>query len=187
MIIVGRTGSGKTILCNLVTRILEPPHGYLFFDGVEVHEIPLEVLRRSIGYVPQDTFLFSDTIRENIAFGKPDATEEKIEEAARIAQIYDEIIEFPGGLDTVIGEKGVTLPDLHQIATARDTDRERKAKGGLVGLHYWIESGSNRPETSGDSMRRAAFSRQEIVSIGRMIESCRSGAPKLGISDRSFP
>ena len=121
MIIVGRTGSGKTILCNLVTRILEPPHGYLFFDGVEVHEIPLEVLRRSIGYVPQDTFLFSDTIRENIAFGKPDATEEKIEEAARMAQIYDEIIEFPGGLDTVIGEKGVTLSggQKQRIAIAR--------------------------------------------------------------------
>ena len=77
IVVVGRTGSGKTILCNLVARILEPPKGYLFFDGIEIHEIPLEVLRRSIGYVPQDTFLFSDTIRENIAFGKLDATDRR--------------------------------------------------------------------------------------------------------------
>jgi len=109
MVIVGRTGSGKTVLCNLLIRILESPKGCLFFDGIEIHDIPLEVLRRSIGYVPQDTFLFSDTIRENIAFGRLDATEREIEEAARIAQIYDEIVEFPEGMATVIGERGITL------------------------------------------------------------------------------
>jgi ATP-binding cassette subfamily B protein len=109
VVIVGRTGSGKTLLCNLVTRILEPPKGYLFFDGIEIHEIPLEVLRKSVGYVPQDTFLFSDTIRENIAFGKNNATDKEIEEAARLAQIYDEMMEFPEGPNTVVGEKGITL------------------------------------------------------------------------------
>ena len=109
VVIVGRTGSGKTLLCNLVARILEPPKGYLFFDGIEIHEIPLEVLRKSVGYVPQDTFLFSDTIRENIAFGKNNATDKEIEEAARLAQIYDEMMEFPEGPNTVIGEKGITL------------------------------------------------------------------------------
>jgi ATP-binding cassette subfamily B protein len=121
IVIVGRTGSGKTTLCNLVARILEPPQGYLFFDDIEVHEIPLEVLRRSIGYVPQDTFLFSDTIRENIAFGKLDATDKEIEEAARLAQIYDEVLEFPEGMDTVIGERGITLSggQRQRIAIAR--------------------------------------------------------------------
>ena len=109
IVVVGRTGSGKTILCNLVARILEPRQGYLFFDGIEIHEIPLEVLRKSVGYVPQDTFLFSDTIRENIAFGKNNATDKEIEEAARLAQIYDEMMEFPEGPNTVIGEKGITL------------------------------------------------------------------------------
>jgi ATP-binding cassette subfamily B protein len=109
VVIVGRTGSGKTLLCNLVARILEPPKGYLFFDGIEIHEIPLEVLRKSVGYVPQDTFLFLDTIRENIAFGKNNATDKEIEEAARLAQIYDEMMEFPEGPNTVIGEKGITL------------------------------------------------------------------------------
>lgn len=121
IVVVGRTGSGKTIFCNLVARILEPPPGYLFFDDIEVHEISLEVLRRSIGYVPQDTFLFSDTIRENIAFGKLDATDKEIVEAARLAQIYDEIMEFPEGMNTVIGEKGITLSggQRQRIAIAR--------------------------------------------------------------------
>jgi ATP-binding cassette subfamily B multidrug efflux pump len=121
MVVVGRTGSGKTILCNLVARILEPRQGYLFFDGIEIHEIPLEVLRKSVGYVPQDTFLFLDTIRENIAFGKLDATDKEIEEAARLAQIFDEIMEFPEGTNTVIGEKGITLSggQRQRIAIAR--------------------------------------------------------------------
>jgi len=121
IVVVGRTGAGKTIFCNLVARILEPPQGCLFFDAIEIHEIPLEVLRRSIGYVPQDTFLFSDTIQENIAFGKMDATEKEVEEVARLAQIYDEVIGFPGGMNTVIGERGVTLSggQRQRIAIAR--------------------------------------------------------------------
>ncbi len=121
MVLVGRTGSGKTVFCNLVARILESPKGYLFFDGVEIHEIPLEVLRRSIGYVPQDTFLFSDTIRENIAFGRMDATDKEIEDAARLAQIYDEVMDFPEGMNTVIGERGITLSggQRQRIAIAR--------------------------------------------------------------------
>jgi ATP-binding cassette subfamily B protein len=121
MVMVGRTGSGKTIFCNLLARILESPKGYLFFDGVEIHEIPLEALRKSIGYVPQDTFLFSDTIRENIAFGKIDATDKEIEEAARLAQIYDEVMGFPEGMNTVVGERGITLSggQRQRIAIAR--------------------------------------------------------------------
>ena len=121
IVIVGRTGSGKTIFCNLVARVLEPPQGCLFFDDIEVHEIPLEVLRRSVGYVPQETFLFSDTIRANIAFGKLDATDKEIVEAAHLAQIYDEIMEFPEGMNTIVGEKGITLSggQRQRIAIAR--------------------------------------------------------------------
>ncbi|HUL22374.1 MAG TPA: ABC transporter ATP-binding protein [Thermodesulfobacteriota bacterium] len=121
LVVVGRTGSGKTIFCNLVARILESPQGHLFFDGAEIHDIPLEVLRSSIGYVPQDTFLFSDTIRENIAFGRMDATEKEIEEAARLAQIYEEVMDFPEGMNTVIGERGITLSggQRQRIAIAR--------------------------------------------------------------------
>jgi ATP-binding cassette subfamily B protein len=121
LVVVGRTGAGKTVFCNLLARILEPPQGQLFFNGFEIHEIPLEVLRRSIGYVPQDTFLFSDTIHENIAFGKMDATEREIEEAARLAQIYEEIMEFPEGMNTIVGERGITLSggQRQRIAIAR--------------------------------------------------------------------
>jgi ATP-binding cassette subfamily B protein len=121
IIIVGRTGAGKTVLCHFLVRILEPPKGSIFFDGTEIHRIPLKGLRSSIGFVPQDTFLFSDTIRENIAFGKPGATLEEIEEAARIAQIHDEMMEFPAGIDTVIGEKGITLSggQRQRVAIAR--------------------------------------------------------------------
>jgi ATP-binding cassette subfamily B multidrug efflux pump len=121
IVIVGRTGSGKTVFCDLLVRILESSKRCLFFDGIEIHRIPLKVLRRSIGYVPQDILLFSDTIRENIAFGRLDATEEKIEEAARLAQIYDEIMEFPEGMNTIIGEKGIALSggQRQRIAIAR--------------------------------------------------------------------
>ncbi|HVP76922.1 MAG TPA: ABC transporter ATP-binding protein [Thermodesulfobacteriota bacterium] len=121
VVVVGRTGSGKTIFCNLLARILESPQGHLFFDGVEIHDIPLKVLRSSIGYVPQDTFLFSDTIRENIAFGRMNATEKEIEEAARLAQIYDEVMDFPERMNTVIGERGITLSggQRQRIAIAR--------------------------------------------------------------------
>ena len=121
VVIVGRTGAGKTILCHLLVRMMESPERSIFFDGNEIHHIPLKLLRGEIGYVPQDTFLFSDTIRENIAFGKPSATLEEIEEAARIAQIHDEMMEFPAGIDTVIGEKGITLSggQRQRVAIAR--------------------------------------------------------------------
>jgi ATP-binding cassette subfamily B multidrug efflux pump len=121
IVIVGRTGTGKTVLCDLLVRILESPKERIFFDGIEIHHIPLKVLRRNIGYVPQETLLFSDTIRENIAFGNLEATEEEIEEVARTAQIYEEVMGFPEGMNTVIGEKGVTLSggQRQRIAIAR--------------------------------------------------------------------
>lgn len=121
MMIVGRTGSGKTVFCDLLVRILDPPEGCLFFDGTEIHRIPIKMLRKSIGYIPQDTILFSDTIRENIAFGRLDVSSREIEEAARLAQIYDEIIGFPEGMNTMIGEKGITLSggQRQRIAIAR--------------------------------------------------------------------
>ncbi len=90
-------------------------------DGREIHSIPIKHLRESIGYVPQDTFLFSTTIRENIVFGKPEAAEEKIADAVRIAQIDEDIKAFPMGIETVIGEKGITLSggQKQRIAIAR--------------------------------------------------------------------
>ncbi len=119
--IVGRTGTGKTTLCNLIPRLFDPPDGHLFMDGREIHAIPIQPLRESIGYVPQDTFLFSTTIRENIVFGNPGASEGEIANAARISQIAEDIRTFPMGIETLIGEKGITLSggQKQRIAIAR--------------------------------------------------------------------
>jgi len=107
--IIGPTGGGKSTVAALVARLWDAPPGTLFIDGRSIREYPLAQLRRSIGYVPQDTFLFSETLRENIAFGVSDAAEEQIFEAAEIASISGEIQSFPQRLDTMVGERGVTL------------------------------------------------------------------------------
>jgi ATP-binding cassette subfamily B multidrug efflux pump len=107
--IVGPTGSGKSTLVNLISRLYEAPEGSLLIDGRPIREYPLEVLRRNLGIVPQETFLFSETIRENLAFGAPHATAEDLLEAAEAAHIRREFEEFPQGFETMVGERGVTL------------------------------------------------------------------------------
>jgi ATP-binding cassette subfamily B protein len=119
--VLGRTGSGKSTVCNLLLRIYETTRGEVAVDGHNVNDLTLHSLRGAVGYVPQDTFLFSDTIRENIRFAEPDADEERVVEAARIAGILDEIESFPKGLDTLVGERGVTLSggQKQRVAIAR--------------------------------------------------------------------
>ena len=107
--IVGPTGAGKTTLVNLIPRLLEAPDGTLFVDDVPVKHYPLQRLRSNIGVVPQETFLFSETIHENLRFGAPEATQDQILDAADAAQIRAEFAEFPEGLETMVGERGVTL------------------------------------------------------------------------------
>ncbi|MGA2278610.1 MAG: ABC transporter ATP-binding protein, partial [Terracidiphilus sp.] len=107
--IVGPTGSGKTTLVNLISRLYEAPEGALTIDGRPVRDYPLAMLRRNIGMVPQETFLFSATIRENLTFGAPDATAEELLEAAEAAHIRKEFEEFPQGFETIVGERGLTL------------------------------------------------------------------------------
>jgi ATP-binding cassette subfamily B protein len=107
--IVGPTGAGKSTLVSLLPRIHEAPEGSVLLDGIPIRVYPLEVLRTSIGFVPQETFLFSESIRENIAFGEPDATQAEILNAAEAAHIRVEFEEFPLGFDTLVGERGLTL------------------------------------------------------------------------------
>ncbi len=116
--IVGPTGSGKSTLAALVARLWEAPPNTLFIDGRSIRDWPLETLRRAIGYVPQDTYLFSETIRENIAFGVETADDDVIAKAAEMASIADEITEFPKSYETMVGERGITLSGGQKQRTA---------------------------------------------------------------------
>lgn len=107
--VIGRTGSGKSTLAQLLIRMYDPQEGQILLDGVDLREVKLEELRTQISYVPQDVFLFSDTITNNIRFGTPEANEETVRRAARQASVEKDILGFPEGFDTVVGERGVTL------------------------------------------------------------------------------
>lgn len=107
--ICGRIGSGKSIIARLILRIIEPRKGRIFYDSIDYKKIKIAAVRDSIGYVPQDSFLFSDTIEDNVRFGKPDATLEEITEACRVASIHKNIMELKYQYKTLVGEKGVTL------------------------------------------------------------------------------
>jgi ABC-type multidrug transport system fused ATPase/permease subunit len=119
--LIGHTGSGKTTLAALVPRFYDVQAGRVTVDGFDVRDLTLASLRREIGAIAQDPFLFSATVRENIAFGRPDATDEEIEHAARLAQAHEFVAELPDGYDTVIGERGITLSggQRQRIAIAR--------------------------------------------------------------------
>jgi ATP-binding cassette subfamily B protein len=107
--LVGRTGSGKSTLLQLLPRLFDPPPGTVFVDGVDVRDLDLAALRSAIAVVPQETFLFSATVAENIGYGRPDATAAAIERAAAIAHFDDDVRGFPQGFATMVGERGITL------------------------------------------------------------------------------
>ena len=107
--ILGRTGSGKSTLIRLLPRLLDPPAGTVFIGNTDIREFRLSELRSSIGFVPQDTFLFSSTIKENIKFGKPDAEDSEILEMADLSTISKDLNDFPEGWETGVGERGITL------------------------------------------------------------------------------
>jgi ATP-binding cassette subfamily B multidrug efflux pump len=152
--IVGPTGSGKSTLAALIARLWEAPDGAILVDGRPIREWPLESLRRAIGYVPQDTYLFSETIGENIAFGLPSYNETRVREAAAIASFDSEVEEFPEKYQTMVGERGITLSggQKQRTAIARavvrdprililddslssvDTQTEEKILSGLRGI-----------------------------------------------------
>ena len=119
--IVGPSGGGKSTLCQLVPRFYDPDSGVVSVDGTDVRRLTQHSLRRSIGIVQQDVFLFADTIRENIRYGKPEATDQEVEEAARRAELYDDIAAMPNGFDTYVGERGTLLSggQKQRVAIAR--------------------------------------------------------------------
>lgn len=153
MAVIGRTGSGKTTLADLIVRMYDPTGGAIRIDGRDIRQHSLGQLRQRIGYVPQDVFLFSDTIANNISFGKADASREEAEKHARHAAVYDDIMGLSDGFDTLVGERGVTLsggqkqrvsiarafikqPDvviLDDCLSAVDTKTEKQILGHLSG------------------------------------------------------
>lgn len=116
--IVGATGSGKSSLVQLIPRLYNASPDSLFIDGIPIESIPLESLRRAIGFIPQDTFLFGETIRENIAFGVENASDRQVERAATISNILGDIQQFPAGFKTIVGERGITLSGGQKQRTA---------------------------------------------------------------------
>ena len=116
--VVGATGSGKSTLVGLIPRLYDAPPGTLLIDGIPIRRIPLHTLREHIGFVPQETFLFSETIRENVRLGAPDATDAQVEHAAEISNILPEINGFPKKFDTMVGERGLTLSGGQKQRTA---------------------------------------------------------------------
>jgi ATP-binding cassette subfamily B protein len=187
--IVGPTGSGKTTLVNLVSRLYDAPEGSLLIDGRPVRNYPLAVLRQNIGMVPQETFLFSETLRENLAFGAPQAGAEELLKAAEAAHIRQEFAEFPEGFETMVGERGVTLSggQKQRTAIARallrrpaililddalasvDTYTEERILGGL--RSYTAESTtiliSHRVSTVRHADQIAVLNHGKIVELGK--------------------
>ena len=119
--VVGPSGGGKSTLCQLIPRFYDVTQGEIDIDGVDVRHIRLDDLRRAVGVVQQDVFLFADTVRENIRYGRPDATDGEVEAAARRAEIYDDIMAMPQGFDTYVGERGTLLSggQKQRVAIAR--------------------------------------------------------------------
>jgi ATP-binding cassette subfamily B multidrug efflux pump len=125
---VGRTGSGKSTLANLIPRLIEAPDDTVFIDGVQAKDYPLAQLRASIGYVPQETFLFSDTLRGNISFGVDNGNNRNVESAANVAGLAEDVAGFPDGFEALVGERGITLSggQKQRTAIARAVLREPK-------------------------------------------------------------
>ncbi len=187
--IVGPTGAGKSTLVNLISRLYEAPEGTLLMDGRPVRDYPLAILRGNIGMIPQETFLFTATIRENLAFGAPRASAEDLLEAAEAAHIRQEFEEFPQGFETMVGERGVTLSggQRQRAAIARallrrppililddalasvDTYTEERILSGLGGYARASTTIliSHRVSTVRHAGQIAVLDRGRIVELGR--------------------
>jgi ATP-binding cassette subfamily B protein len=126
--IVGPTGSGKSTVVALLTREYDPISGRVLIDGMDLRRIPVRALRGAIGYVPQDTFLFSDSIRANVTFGRPEATQEAIDRACEVAQFTETVAQLPDGYEALLGERGVNLSggQRQRLAIARAVIRDPK-------------------------------------------------------------
>jgi ATP-binding cassette subfamily B multidrug efflux pump len=186
--VVGPVGSGKTTLLNAIPRLLDVPAGTLFVDGQDIREISLKKLRENIGFVTQDVFIFSDTLRNNVLFGRPNVPEEDLEAALSAADMFEDIKEFENGLDTLLGERGITLSggQRQRLTIARallsdppililddalsmvDTRTEERILNRILGLRRQKTNliVSHRVSTVSRTDRTVVLEQGEIVEIG---------------------
>lgn len=211
--IVGPTGSGKSTLIGLIPRLLDVDEDTLWIDGRPVRSYPLKVLRSNIGVVPQETFLFSETIRENLCFGAPDASDEEVMEAAEAAYIRREFEEFPQGFETMVGERGVTLSGgqkqrtsiarallrhpriliLDDALASVDTYTEERILQGLRGYAQRNESGpcttiliSHRISTVRDADQIAVLAGGRIIELGTHDQLLTRGGHYAGLYEKQL-
>jgi ATP-binding cassette subfamily B multidrug efflux pump len=179
--IVGRTGAGKTTLVSMIPRLLDPPAGTVFLDGVEIHRIPLADLRSEIGMVTQDTFLFSESIAGNLAYGTPDVELEAIEQAADIAGLAPDVDQFPEKWKTQIGERGITLSggQKQRAAIARAILRNPK----ILILDDALSSVDSETEARIQSRLKDVVSRRTTLLIAHRLSSVREAGEILVLEE----
>jgi len=179
--VIGRTGSGKSTICDLLMRVYDATEGQVLVDGHDVRTLTVSSLRGAVGYVPQDTFLFSDSVRENIRFGDPTATAERVVEAARVAGVLGEIEAFPKGLDTLVGERGVTLSggQKQRIAIARAL----LTRPAIVVLDDALSSVDTATEEKIQKELRGALKGRTSVIVSHRVSSIRHADEIIVLDD----
>ena len=171
VVIIGASGSGKTTLVEMITRLIEPVEGVVRMDDHDVRTVPLAVLREATGHVPQDVFLFSETIASNIAFGALGASQEAVEQAAMEAELLDNILDFPKGFETFVGERGVTLSggQKQRISIARALIRNPR----ILILDDALSSVDTNTENRILQHLRQRYGHQTIVIVSHRISTVR--------------
>jgi len=178
--VVGRTGSGKSTLVELIPRLMDPAEGRVLIDGRDARTIPLQTLRRAVAHVPQDVFLFSDTVGNNIAFGRMDAGEEAVRRAAAEADLLENVEAFPEGFETVVGERGITLSggQKQRTALARALVRDPQ----ILLLDDALSAVDTRTEATILGHLRRHFGRRTVVVVSHRISAVQ-GADLILVLD----
>ena len=169
--ILGANGSGKTTFASVIPRLFEVERDQLFLDGVDINRIPLETLRDGIAMVPQDSFLFSMTLADNIAYGVPEATREQVREAAVRAQLDKDVAELPAGYETVVGERGVMLSGGQRQRAA--LARALALRPSILILDDTLSAVDAETEAAIQSQLREVFADRTVVVVANRVSSVR--------------